>query len=185
MHLDLIVPLVMLKVFIMIKYFISFQFWQFLLLEVIFEQVWFRISKMENNVQHYPGIEPGSRRWESGTLPMSHNPNRCRWSWVVLSCWLAGCLLSNQLFTTSSSSTAECQCWDWTTGSLPVNNSIPLMITYSCWGCGSLVKHSTLVGVSRVRNRNDAGHCENYFPFWKFWTKLDKISLQEAKSATN
>ncbi len=62
MYLDLIVPLVMLKVFIMIKYFISFQFWQFLLLEVMFEQVWFRIPKMENNVQHRPGIELGSRR---------------------------------------------------------------------------------------------------------------------------
>ena len=48
--------------FIMIKYFISLQFWQILLLEVMFEQDWFRISKMENNIQCRPGIEPGSQR---------------------------------------------------------------------------------------------------------------------------
>ena len=62
MHLDLIVLLVMLKIFIMIKYFIPFQFWQILLFEVVFEQDWFRISKMENNVKNRPGVEPGSWR---------------------------------------------------------------------------------------------------------------------------
>ena len=61
LHVDLIVLLAMLKVFTMIKYFISVQFWQFLLLEMMFEEVWFRIPKMENNVQPRQGIEPGSQ----------------------------------------------------------------------------------------------------------------------------
>ena len=64
--------------FIMIKYFISLQFWQILLLEVRFEQDWFRISKMENNfhyVQHRPGIEPGSHRWQAEILPQRYIPS--------------------------------------------------------------------------------------------------------------
>ena len=59
----------------MIKYFISFQFWQILLLEMTFEQAWCRISKMENNVPRRPGIEPGSQRWESSILPLSYVPD--------------------------------------------------------------------------------------------------------------
>ena len=42
-----------------VEYFISFQLWQILLLEVMLEQDWFRILKMENASL---GIEPGSRR---------------------------------------------------------------------------------------------------------------------------
>ena len=75
--------------FIMIKYFISFQFSQILLLEVMFEQIWFRIFKREkifHNVQHHRGIELGSRRWESSTLPQRYIPYSSGCPWVVLSC---------------------------------------------------------------------------------------------------
>ena len=65
MHLDSIVLFSHVEGFIMIKYFISFQFGQILLLEVMFEQDWLRIFKRENIfhiVQQRPGIDPGSRR---------------------------------------------------------------------------------------------------------------------------
>ncbi len=101
MHLDLIVPLVMLKVFIMVKYFISFQFWQFLLLEVIFGQDWFRISKMENNfhnVLHRPGIEPGSRRWQAESLPLSYIPGaKVGHEWYWFDDWPPACQISTLL----------------------------------------------------------------------------------------
>ncbi len=61
----------------MIKHFISFQFWQILLLGLMFEQDCFRISKMENNfhnVLHRRGIEPRSRRWQAESLPLSYIP---------------------------------------------------------------------------------------------------------------
>ena len=155
----------MLKVFIMIKYFISFQFWQILLLEVMFEQDWFRISKMEKNfptasiVRELNPDHAGESRalYHSATSPSAVVDHE--WYWVVD--WQAAFPISWSSFPVPLQHCAD------RTGSQPVNNSIPLIINHSGRGRSWMVECSTLTGVIRDRFPDDV---ENYFPFWKFKT---------------
>ncbi len=140
---------------------------------------WKTCFTMSSIVQEWiPDHTGGSRAlYHSATSPTDVDGHE--WYWVVD--WQAACSISWSSFPLPLQHDSD---WtstvsaDWT-GWLPVNK--PLISNHSSWGCSAVVKCSTPTDAIRVRFPDDAGHCEKYFPFWRFWTNLVQTSLQEAK----
>ncbi len=131
---------------------------------------WKIIFTMPNIVWELNPGRAGENRalYHSATSPAAVVDHE--WYWVVD--WQAACSISWSPFPVPLQHSAA---WK---GSLPVNNSIPLMSNHSCRGCSAVVKRLTFTGVIRVQFPNHATH---YFPFWKFLINLVQASLQKPK----